>query len=77
MWWTALIGALLGTVKANQEAKKYQQQGELESVRSRWSPWTGREPRNIGTGPDTMGIIQQGASAGAMFGQDLSKWSKE
>lgn len=50
---------------------KEDRQRELAAVTARWSPWTGMAPQAIKEA-DPFGSALQGASAGAMMGQQMN-----
>lgn len=69
--WGLLAGAALGALKGEQDKKAHRQMAELESVRAKYSPWTGAQTRNIGPTPGLMGPMMQAGLAGAMFEQQF------
>lgn len=71
----ALIGAITGKLRADEQERKYNERLKFESLVRRNSPWTGREGTYYQK-PDSTGTIMQGAVGGmSMYGsnQDMFK----
>lgn len=70
MEWLMLAGLGMGMLRGQQQQRQRKEQLQLESTRARFSPWTGRQPRQVKE-VDQLGNLMQGAMAGAMFGQQF------
>ena len=66
----AIAGAVLGKIRADQQERQGYKQNQLEALKTQNSPYTGRTGEVVSK-PDTMGMMMQGALAGANFGQQL------
>lgn len=64
--WAAVIGAVVGGVKAQQEERAAWKERQIEAEKTRWSTFTGKSGQNV-KGPDHLGRMMQGATAGGMM----------
>lgn len=68
--WPVIIGAALGAVKGQADRKRVAEDQKLQSLKTRYSGFTGRagkDPKQV----DELGAIMQGAAAGLMMGQKM------
>lgn len=65
--WGAIIGAVVGGMKAQQEERAAWKERNLEALKTRWSTFTGKGGQNVKQ-TDHLGRVMQGAMAGGMMG---------
>lgn len=68
--WAAVIGAVLGGVRASAEDSNNKRENRTNVTREQWSPYTGQHGKDI-KNADYMGRVMQGASTGAAMGQQM------
>lgn len=66
-----LAGLGLGFLKNKEDERRYEREQALNSVKARYSPWTGIHPTNPKE-PSMMGNLMSGGMTGMMFGQGMS-----
>lgn len=66
-----LLGGGLGLLRNMDQKERYEDEQALNSIKARYSPWTGIHPTNP-QAPDMFGNIMSGAMGGLLQGQALA-----
>lgn len=66
----ALIGAAMGDAVNKEKQKDFRRQQEIESMKTRYSPWRGVEGQTLAK-PGRLKDVASGASTGLAMGQQL------
>jgi hypothetical protein len=70
--WIIAAGAALGLLRAQQEERAAHEDRKVQGTKTRWATFTGNQGRDT-PHTDTMGMVMQGAMAGALLGQQMAE----
>jgi hypothetical protein len=68
--WIIAAGAALGLLRAQQQERAAHEDRKVQGTKTRWATFTGAHGKDT-PHTDTMGMVMQGAMAGALLGQQL------